>query len=65
MSLEANIRVQSKSHTMLLPSEFLQNDGTVWLENGDQRKVEVGLRDYNWVEILSGLDTSLTVTQPK
>ena len=55
ISFEANIVLQTKQKAMLIPRNYLLNDSIVIKSNGDKVRVKTGLKDYQMVEILSGL----------
>ncbi len=57
LSVEANIIIRSKEKAMTIPRSYLVGDSVVNLKNGKVRKVVIGLRDYQKVEIVSGLTT--------
>ncbi len=64
LTTEANIVIQSKEKAMTIPRGYLLQDSLVILENKEQRKVEIGLQDYQKVEILSGLNSGETILKP-
>ncbi len=64
LTTEANIVIQTKEKAMTIPRAYLLNDSLVILENKEKRKVEIGLKDYMKVEILSGLSASETILSP-
>ena len=55
LTAEANILIQTKEKVMTIPRSFLIDDSFVILKNKEKRKVAVGLKDYEKVEILNGL----------
>jgi HlyD family secretion protein len=55
ISFEANIVLQTKPKALLIPRNYLINDSTVMKSNGDKAVVKTGLKDYQMVEIVSGL----------
>ena len=55
LSLEANIVIRKKEKTLTIPRKYLLEDGYVLLKNNQKRFVKTGLKDYQKVEILSGL----------
>ena len=55
LSLEANIIIRKKEKTITIPRKYLLDDGYVLLKNNQKRYVKTGLKDYQKVEILSGL----------
>ncbi|MCC6384168.1 MAG: efflux RND transporter periplasmic adaptor subunit [Bacteroidia bacterium] len=64
ISLEANIVIGEKQNALLLPRNYVVNDSVVWKRNGDQVIVKTGLSDYQYIEILSGLDSADEVKEP-
>jgi multidrug efflux pump subunit AcrA (membrane-fusion protein) len=55
ITFEANIVIQSKSKAMLIPRNYLFNDSMVLKANGDTVLVKTGLKDYQMIEIISGI----------
>lgn len=55
LTVEANIVIQTKSNVLTIPRIFLSNDGFVTKSDGSKIKVEVGLKDYERAEIISGI----------
>jgi HlyD family secretion protein len=64
LSLEANIIIKQKKNALLIPRKFLINDTYVQKENAEKVKVKIGLKDYDFVEILSGLTKNETIIVP-
>lgn len=64
LSVEANIIIQTKEKALLIPRNFLVNDTTVILENNEKRKITTGLKDYQRVEVLSGLNNGDIILKP-
>lgn len=56
ISFEANIVLQSKEKALIIPRKYLWNDSIVFKSNGDQVIVKTGLKDYQKVEIISGIN---------
>jgi HlyD family secretion protein len=56
VSFEANIVIQTKEKTLLIPLEYVSEDNTVTLKNGKTVKVTTGLKDYKMIEIVSGMN---------
>jgi len=54
-SFEANIVLESKKKVLTIPRIYLLKGDSVLLANGKKVKVIVGLRDFEFVEILSGI----------
>ncbi len=64
ISFEANIVLQTKKDALLIPVNYLVNTNRVIKSTGDTVVVEVGLRDYQFVEILSGLKMDDELLKP-
>lgn len=54
-SFEANIVLESKKAVLTIPRTYLLKGDSVLLSSGKKVKVKIGLRDFEFVEILSGL----------
>lgn len=55
ISFEANIVIQTKTKALLIPRKYMINDSVVIISKGDSVTVKTGLKDYQKIEILSGL----------
>ena len=64
ISFEANIIIQTKQKALLIPRNLLLNDSTVVKSNGKKVMIKTGLKDYQMVEILSGLDANDELINP-
>lgn len=64
-TLEANIVVNSKSNALLIPRKFLMDNDSVLLADKKKIKVKTGLKDFQNVEILSGLTNADEIIIPK
>lgn len=58
LNVEANIVINSKQNALTIPRAYLLNEQYVVLQNGEKRKVQVGLKDYQRVEIVHGLSNN-------
>lgn len=65
ISFEANIVIQSKDKAILIPREYLLNDSFVVKPNGDKVAVKTGLKDYQKIEIISGINETEELIKPK
>lgn len=54
-SFEANIVLESKKKVLTIPRTYLLKGDSVLLANGNKVKIKIGLRDFEFVEVLSGL----------
>lgn len=64
ITCEANIVINEKASALLLPRRFLLNDSTVVRATGDTVHFVPGLRDYEQMEIRSGLSATDVVVLP-
>jgi HlyD family secretion protein len=64
ITFEANIVLQQKDNAILIPRSLLINDSQVVKSNGDTVNVTIGLKDYEKVEILSGITAQDELLKP-
>lgn len=64
LTCEANIVIQEKEKAVTIPRSYLLNDEYVLLANKERRKVTTGLKDYQKVEIISGLTIKDVILKP-
>jgi len=64
ISFEANIVLQSKPKTLVVPRNYLINDSIAVKSNGDKVNVKTGLKDYQKIEIISGLTIGDELKKP-
>ena len=64
LSIEANIIIRSKNKVLIVPRTYLIGDSMVKLNNGKLRKIIIGLKDYQKVEIISGLTVHDVIKKP-
>jgi multidrug resistance efflux pump len=64
LTAEANIVIITKEKALLIPRNYLVEDQFVLLENGEKRKVQTGLKDYQKVEILGGISNQDAIIKP-
>lgn len=65
ISFEASIVLQSKKDALLIPRQYLINDSLVLKADGSKVIVKTGLKDYQKVEIVSGLNANDEIIEPK
>lgn len=65
LTVEANIVIHTKQDVLTLPRNYLVNDSSVILDGGTLKKVDVGLMDYDLVEIKSGIDKTTKIEMPQ
>ncbi len=64
LTFEANIIIQSKEKALTIPRTYLTEDSFVWISEKEKKKVVTGLKDYQKVEIISGLAVGDTIYKP-
>ena len=64
LTVEANILISTKENALTIPRSYLIGDNIVLLKNGEKRKVVTGLKDYQRVEIISGLTKDDFIKKP-
>lgn len=65
ISFEANIILQKKENALLIPRDYLKNDSTVLLTDGKEVHIVTGLKDYQKIEVLSGIDKNTELQKPE
>lgn len=65
LSAEANIIIQIKNKVLTIPRSYLIEDSYVLLSNMEKRKIIVGLKDYDKVEVLKGLSEKEELAKPE
>ena len=64
ITFEANIVLETKNNTLLIQRNYLINDSIAILKNGEKVHVKTGLKDYQKIEIISGLTEKDEVVKP-
>jgi HlyD family secretion protein len=64
LTVEANILVSAKKNALTIPRSYLVDENFVLLKNGEKRKVAIGIKDYERVEIRNGLDRETIIKKP-
>ena len=64
LTVEANILISTKENAITIPRTYLADDTHVLLKNGEKQKVITGLKDYQRVEIISGLSKDDVIKKP-
>jgi multidrug efflux pump subunit AcrA (membrane-fusion protein) len=65
LTLEANIIINEKKEVLTIPTNYLIDDTAVMLKNGTIRPIKTGLKDYNTVEVLDGIDENTKIKLSK
>jgi multidrug efflux pump subunit AcrA (membrane-fusion protein) len=61
LTAEANIIIQTKKKAITIPKSYLIDNSYVLVNGDKKRKVQIGLSDYQKVEIINGLNTEETI----
>jgi HlyD family secretion protein len=64
LSAEANIILQTKENALTIPRNYLVADSFVLISKGEKKRVIVGIKDYQKVEILGGLAAGEIIYKP-
>jgi HlyD family secretion protein len=64
LTAEANIIIQTKERALTIPRNFLTDDNCVITVDKQKRKVVTGLKDYEKVEIISGIGAKDIILKP-
>lgn len=65
LTLEANIVIQTKAKALTIPRAYLVDDSFVITKGNRKRRIVTGLKDYQKVEVVSGLEGVEFILQPK
>jgi HlyD family secretion protein len=65
LSLEANILIQTKKNVITIPRDYVYQDTYILFADGKKKKINIGLKDYKHVEVLSGLSTKDKIILPQ
>lgn len=64
LTAEANIIIQTKKQVLTVPRSYLMDGQFVLLEKQKRKRVTIGLKDYEIVEITSGLSKNDVIYKP-
>lgn len=64
ISFEANVVLQTKEKAVLIPRTFVMNDSIVVKSNGDTVTIKTGLKDYEMIEVVSGISSDDELIKP-
>lgn len=64
LSLEANIVTEVREKALVIPRSYLIADSLVVNENEDTLAVKIGIKNYQFVEILEGISTETKIIKP-
>ena len=64
LTVEANIIIQTKKNALTIPRLYLIDETFVLTEDEEKKKVTTGLKDYQRVEIIKGLNKNDVILKP-
>lgn len=65
LTAEANIVIEKKTKALTIPRSYLVEDSLVITAKNKRRRIVTGLKDYQKVEVLSGLESDEFILRPK
>jgi multidrug efflux pump subunit AcrA (membrane-fusion protein) len=65
LTLEANIVTKESPAALVIPRNYLWMENSVITEDGDTLPVKVGLKNFQFAEILEGVDEQTQLIQPE
>lgn len=64
VTLEANILLQKKKRALLVPRKYVLHDSLVIKSSGDTIAIKTGLKDYQKIEVLGGINENDELINP-
>jgi HlyD family secretion protein len=64
LTTEANIIIRTKEKALTIPRNYLVDEQYVLTKKKEKRKITTGLKDYQKVEVLSGLSKDEIILKP-
>ncbi|GAA4732726.1 efflux RND transporter periplasmic adaptor subunit [Flavisolibacter ginsenosidimutans] len=64
LTAEANVLLRVKEGALTIPRSYLVDETYVLLQNGEKKKITTGVKDYQRVEVLSGLNKDDVIQKP-
>ena len=65
LSLEANILIKKRDNVLTIPRKYFIDDKYVVLNNGEKKYIKTGLKDYQKIEVISGLSKTDVIIIPE
>lgn len=62
--VQANIVIEERKNALIIPAKYLTRNNSVILQNSEEKNVEVGVKNSQWVEILNGIDKHTLIVLP-
>ena len=64
LTAEANILIRTSKNAVLIPRSFLIGEDEVQLQSGVKKRIEVGIKDFQWAEVIRGLGPEELLRKP-
>ena len=64
LTVEANIQLRQQENAITIPASYIVDGAFVLTAPDERTRVEIGLRDLERVEVLSGIDSSTVIYKP-
>jgi multidrug resistance efflux pump len=64
ITVEGNIVLQQKKDVLLVPRRYVEDDRYVYIKENERQEIVSGLRNYDQIEIVSGLDLNQELFLP-
>jgi HlyD family secretion protein len=64
MTVEANILIQKRKGVLIIPRSYLLDESFVITKDNKRKKIVTGLKDYQNVEVLEGLNAEEIILKP-
>jgi multidrug efflux pump subunit AcrA (membrane-fusion protein) len=62
--VQANIVIEERKNALVIPTRFLLKNNKVLLKNGEEITVDTGVKNSQWIEVLTGLDADTQLAAP-
>lgn len=62
--VQANIRSRQKENALVVPTEFVTANHTIFMADGSQRQLRIGSQNSQWTEVLSGVRENELIIKP-
>lgn len=62
---EANIVVSKRRNALVIPADYLQSNGNVLTKNNGEVEIKLGVKNLEFVEVLSGINKESVLLKPE
>jgi HlyD family secretion protein len=64
LTAEANIVLARKERALTIPAAYVVDERYVLVGKDERREIQIGLRDLQRVEVISGIDSTTVIAHP-